>query len=88
MISTIELSNGELGAFPALQMFIFNAPVTDSIRKTNGQTEKVSWNVTPDVQEALENGDPKVQWLFKKAKEHRWGNAVTHSKEEAVIQIS
>ena len=50
---------------------------------TKGQTGEVSWDVTLDVEAALDNPDTEIQWLIKKAKEHKKGQAVFYSKEGA-----
>ncbi|MGB0909078.1 MAG: DUF7453 family protein [Nitrospirales bacterium] len=59
-------------------------PASDSVLQTTGMTGEVSWDVTTDVRDALNEKSNRISWLLKLANENQGGKAVYHSKEGAV----
>ncbi len=58
-------------------------PATDTVYHTTGMTGEVSWDVTTDVRDALNEGSRHISWLLKLANENQEGKAIYHSKEGA-----
>ena len=59
-------------------------PATDSTLHTTGMTGEVSWDVTTDVRDTLNEQSNHISWLLRLANETQGGKAVYHSIEGGV----
>ena len=64
---------------------VVTGPASDSTLHTTGMSGGISWDVTIDVRDALNEGNGTISWLLKLADENQGGKVIYHSKEGALV---